>query len=439
MTGPIEHLIVLTMENRSFDHYLGALSLRGRTDVNGFRQPLPTQPDVHDNPVPVWPMDGVPSPNVDVPHRLSDMEAAYDGGRMDGFLKSFQSQHPELTGRAAQFPIGYYTADTLSALYALAETFCVCDAWHASMLSSTWPNRNYMLAGVRGDAIDTGDNLPPFPGFKTSPFVGYLETQPNPRAGTNRQISWRCYFADIPFLALWYEFAASHLNNFESISAFARDCRDNTLPDVSIIDPPFLTASDHAPLDPRLGQKFISLITDALTQSASWNTSALLLLYDEAGGFYDHARPPDPATVGFSDVDPIGFRIPAMLISPWVKRQTVCHRFFEHTAVLAAISSLWNVSFPSEFGTRWKASNDVIKECCDFNAAPIPQGTYAGQPFADLDWATGIDNILTGPIGRLEALLERVLVIPQLKALDRRASVYDSLATLQNTVNAMKR
>ncbi len=106
--------------------------------------------------------------------------------------------------------------------------------------------------------------------------------------------------------------------------------------------------------------------------------------------------------------------------------------------MLKTISSLWNITFPPEFGTRWKSSNDVIKECCDFNAQPIPQGTYSSQPFADLDWASGIDNILTGPIGRLEALLERVLVIPQLQALDRRASVYHSLATLENAVNATK-
>jgi len=294
------------------------------------------------------------------------------------------------------------------------------------------------LSGQRDGDRDTGGVPPKPPGFETTPIFSFLESQINSHFG-NRNITWRSYVSDVPFLIFWYEFAATHTRNFEPIWRFAEDCRENTLPDISVVDPPFLTASDHAPFDPRLGEKFIGLIVDALTTSKSWDSSALFILYDEGGGFYDHVKPPAAPDTGFTEDDPVGFRVPAVIISPWVKPGVVCSDYFEHTAFLKAIASNWSVDFPdTEFGIRWNLSRDPT-ECFDFSQTPIKRGVYTGIPYTDLDWATGIHSTLTSPARDLEASLERALVLPQLKALDQRASVYDNLTKLENAVVSMKR
>ncbi len=131
-------------------------------------------------------------------------------------------------------------------------------------------------------------------------------------------MSWKCYFSDLSFLAFWYKFAAFHaLSNCAHVAEFVADCQTDRLPTISIIDPPFSLADDHPAHDPQLGEKFIGLIVDALTHSESWAASALLILYDENGGFFDHVPPPACFEVPVSEDNPLGFRVPAIVVSPY--------------------------------------------------------------------------------------------------------------------------
>jgi phospholipase C len=455
----IEHLIILMLENRSFDHYLGSLSLEGRRDIEGRPPAGFANPDTSGNAVRSWDMQNNFCGYADPPHGWLPQHANAHGGQNDGFVKSYQAAYP--TGQSAgapplpapaNLPMGYYTRETLPILYALADQFTVCDHWFSAVLSSTWPNRKYLHSGCRDGDNDT-QTLPPFPGFETTPFCDFLEEQRDPDTG--QRLTWRTYFSDLPFLAFWYKFAAFHaLDNFASVDQFVLDCREDRLPTISFIDPPFSLADDHPSHDVRLGQKFIGLIVDALTNSESWAKSALVLLYDENGGFYDHVPPPPSfeAAAGVSPApdDPLGFRVPAVVISPYARRGQTAKTAFDHTSIMKSISLRWSVDFPEPtFGPRWRRAPSIWADGFDFTQPPLAMGTYtqppadtqAGKrpPFADLNWASGIHEALASPLGTLEGLLERIFLLPSLKVLDHRARVYEHLQAMEQHVITLKR
>lgn len=446
-SNPIEHLILLCMENRSFDHYLGALSLPtlNRHDIAGLSDPPRSIPDAEGNGIIQWAFDSAVQPIKptfpDVPHGRADMLADWNGGRNDGFVKTYRAAHanddPPLDPVLKDIPMGFYTEKTLPVLYSLASTFTVCDHWHASMLSSTWPNRKYLHSGKRDDDDDT-QTIPGLTGFQTTPIYSFLEKQ---RDRSGIPLNWKCYFSDLPFLAFWYGFAATHaLNNFATVESFADDCRENRLPSVSVVDPPFTLADDHPPHDPAMGEKFIALIVDALTNSPSWDTSAMLILYDECGGFYDHVPPPEsPAP---SDVDRnFGFRVPALLVSPYAKRGFASHTPHDHTAFIKSIQELWHLRLEEtsdEFGTRWPLAQSFW-DAFDFDQRPLQRGTYTGDPLTGINWGTGVRERLVSPLGKFENMLERIFVLPELKALDRRSSVFDTLGKMEHSVITLKR
>ncbi len=444
--NPIEHIILLCMENRSFDHYLGALSLApvSRGDIDGLSTPPRTVPDLTGAQVASWQIDALDPPAIgpdfpDVPHAKNDMLGNWNNGAHDGFVKTYQTEHkdadPPLDALRAIVPMGYYTQKTLPVLYTLAKEFTVCDKWFASVLSGTWPNRKYLHSGRRDDDDDT-QVIPGIHGFQTTPIYHAIERAVD---ATGRPLTWKSYFSDLPFLSFWYGFAATHaLHNFATIESFVDDCREDRLPSVSVVDPPFTLADDHPPHDPALGQKFIGLIVDALTNSPAWDKSALIILYDEAGGFYDHVAPPQSPIPNDIDAQ-LGFRVPALIVSPYARRGFASHVLHDHTSFVKSLQERWNLQLdPAEFGERWPKANSIW-DAFDFDQAPLARGTYTGQPLAGVNWASGVRDRLASPLGKFEALLERIFVLPELKMLDRRANVFDTLGKMEDNVVVLKR
>lgn len=429
----IEHLIVLMMENRSFDHVLGSLTTEGRAGVDGIPDPPAQKPAADDAMVAQAPITSTDY-NYDVPHDRATMMAQYSGGTFDEFVRTLEAR-----GVAPQLAMGYYTRETFPVLYALADEFTVCDAWFASMLSSTWPNRKFFHSGTC-DGDDDTQTLPGFPGFRTTPLYEALEKTPDPNR-PGHFLSWKCYFSDLPFLAFWYEFAALHaLTNFSHVAQFVEDCRQGTLPTLSVIDPPYTLADDHPPHDPKLGEKFIGLVVDALTTSQSWRDSALLIVYDENGGFFDHAgvqtiAKPNPFGDTFT-----GMRVPAILVSPFSKKGT-SRTVYDHTSLMKSVNARWNVQFDARFGDRWTSAADFWD--CLASATARDLGIYTGDAegtkMASLDWGSGVYDRLNGDLGAFESLLERIFVLPELKALDQRANVFDILGDLEHRVVTQKR
>lgn len=482
-TEKIKHLVILMMENRSFDHYLGALTqdaaYQGRVTVpvggrgvDGIPAAVPSNDDEKGNPVAMWSMDQEDSaanyPSIlymgypDLPHGpgpqgSNNLDPA-TGDRLAMFVKNYEADirtsmqkdnasPGEIDAAIASYgriPMGYYTRDTLPVLYSLADHFAVCDRWFSSMLSSTWPNRKYMHCGKRDGDADT-QSVPPFPGFGNTPLWSVIEDQID---GNGNRYTWKSYFTDVPFLIGWYKFAAFHaFSHFTSIDNFVRDCEGDQLPTVSIIDPAFSLCDDHPTHDVRLGQKFIGLVVDALTHSESWKDTALIITYDENGGFYDHVLPESPCNAGNQD-NPLGFRVPTIVVSPFTPAG-VCSTVFDHTSVLKSIVKWLGLDtdlFPADsFGTRFVCANDIWDSSCfDFNMAPRGMATYTEEsskpaPLRDLTWERGINELVTSPQGDLEALMERMFLLPGLKLLDHRSQVFDHLNDLERGIVNLKR
>jgi phospholipase C len=174
-------------------------------------------------------------------------------------------------------------------------------------------------------------------------------------------IDWAYYFSDIPAIAL--------VDNLDLdgrvrrvLYEFIDDCASGKLPPVCYVDPAFGGNDDHPPHDPRFGQQFISLVYNALAQSPLWSRTLLIQIYDENGGFYDHVPPPkaadDRADQGF---DQLGFRIPAIIVGPWVKQGFVSSAIHDHTSCLAQIEH----RFDLEPLTKRDAAALDLTDCID--------------------------------------------------------------------------
>jgi len=198
------------------------------------------------------------------------------------------------------------------------------------------------------------------------------------------------------------------------------------------VDPPFTFADDHPTHHPRLGQRFIKLIADALTNSQSWQDSALLILYDEYGGFYDHVPPPNSPEGALSEDNPLGFRVPALVVSPYSGRG-VTHEVFDHTSFIKSISERWLVNFDRSYGERWKLANSIWGSCFDFGRQPIPKGTYTGAPVNDVAWTEKGQ----GQPDDLEQGLVRLIETITFQNFDLRHHAYTMLSLVESDVQEM--
>jgi phospholipase C len=417
----IEHLVLVMMENRSFDHYLGALNLspEDRTDIEGLgRGPLPANRHLGDpssDPgVQPWPLDDVRLDFLDPPHEFLEVRLQWNSGAMDGFVSTYESFHAgaappagpnvsPLLGTAPPAPydirqmarvvMGYYTRKTLPVLYGLADQFAFCDHWHSSFLGSTHPNRIFANAGSSGDVFTTS--------WKTA-----LRRKPPPvwaaweraRLGA-KGITWRAYKlpSDLSMFALWPGFANRREANAGSLADFAADCAGDRLPSVAIVEPPYSVADDHPTHDPRRGQQFLGFVTKALLRSPSWKSSALILTYDEHGGFFDHVAPPKPPEGGAEPFDALGLRVPTLVVSPFTPR-TVVSEPLEHTSILKTIAERWDLPLPAEAGPRLPLVKSLWSSCFEFGRRRGRAASSVTVASVQADWRTPLAAGGQGPV-----------------------------------------
>jgi phospholipase C len=357
--SPIQHVVVVMMENRSFDHILGWLP-----GANGMQAGL-SYKDSNGNPQQTFELatdyTGCTYPDPD--HSYQGGRTEYDGGLMDGFL---QVQPGSL------YPIGYYQEKDLPFRSALARNYLTCDNYFPSILAPTFPNRIFQHAG-QTDRLD--DSLT----ISTLPTIwDHLATS---------GISHRYYFSNVPFLALW---GLKYLNISSPYAQFLADCAAGTLPAVSFVDPSFtlllnLAEDDHPHSDVRNGDAFMAKTFHAVSSSPVWPSTALIFNYDEWGGFFDHVVPPRAVAPNNVDTDLVdgkallGIRVPCIVASPWtlgnVASPEVDSTIFDHTSVLKLIESVWNVPY---LAAR-EESSDVgnLLEVFDFSS---PSSTVPALP-----------------------------------------------------------
>jgi len=294
---PIDTIVVLMMENRSFDHYLGWL------------------------------------PGADGRQAgLTFTDKQLNGGKCDGFLRS---------GGNDVFSISYYQEGDLGFIQDAAKTFTTYDRFHCSLMGSTLPNREYMHAGESYGQID---NDLPFGltglGFPDNTIFAALQ-----KAG----VSNRYFFNDLPISALW---GVPGLARSGSVAEYYARAATGTLPNVSYVDPNFaasvgegpgVSGDEHPHGDVRTGQAFMADVVHAFMESPQFKTGALFITYDEWGGFFDHVRAPRvPDQRNASDIDKdygqMGFRIPTICVSPYARRGHVAHTTYGFESILKFIS-----------------------------------------------------------------------------------------------------
>jgi phospholipase C len=417
----IRHFVLLMMENRSFDHYFGALNLppEGRTDVEGLgRGALPVNRHVGDpetdTGVPPWPLDHVQLRFFDPPHESPEVRQQWNQGKMDGFVSTYERFHARSTfpanpydspllGTAPPAPpdirqmarvvSGYYTRQTLPVLYSLADRFAVCDRWHSSFLGSTHPNRIFAMAGHSGDVITTTWKT----AFRQKPLPiwdAWERTGERPRG-----ITWKAYklTSELSMFALWPGFASEHAANGATLRDFVADCKADRLPDVAIVEPPYSSADDHPTHDPRRGQQFIGFILDALLKSPSWKSTAMVLTYDEHGGFFDHVPPPASPEGAAAPWDVLGLRVPTVVLSPFTPRMVVSEPF-EHTSILKTIAERWELDIPADAGPRLPLVRSLWASCFDFGRRRPQSGASIAVPAVAADWRAQIAPDGDGPV-----------------------------------------
>ncbi len=327
---PIDTFVVLMMENRSFDHYLG-----WRTDADGRNEGL-SYPDKEGKLLPTYRLtpdfQGCGHPDPD--HGWTGGRWQLNGGRNDRFVTG-----NEKGDGSDEFAIGYYLKDDLPFMGPASEAFLLHDRFFCSILASTYPNRHYMW-GAQGGGVKTNE-IP-------ADTLGQPWETIFDRA-ISKGVSARYFASDLPFGALYGARALPWIGRVEEYYARAAS---GTLPNITYVDPPVrdggggdgVSADDHPHGDIRLGQAFMSDVVHAFMESPQWERGALFIVYDEWGGFFDHVPPPrvpdDRQNNGdhFEDWAQMGFRIPALTISPYVKRGSVSHATLGFESILKLIS-----------------------------------------------------------------------------------------------------
>ncbi|MCB9764027.1 MAG: alkaline phosphatase family protein [Alphaproteobacteria bacterium] len=332
----IDHVIVVMMENRSFDHYLGALTLvEGRTDVDGLTG---DEVNLDGNGEEVRPFP-LPEPcQTDLPHGWSASHDQFNSGANDGFVLA----HQRGTGEQSHWSMAYLTRNELPIHYALADHFALPDRFFCSVMGPTWPNRFYAQTGTSEGMTSNDESRVPFT-MKTV----Y-------QAVTEAGLDWRCYYTDVPFIGLFKDHWDTTRLGF--IDDFVRDCERGDLPAFTWIEPGYSFNDDHPPHHSGLGQMFLAVVYEALARSPLWERSLLVITYDEHGGFHDHVAPPttedDYAAEGF---DQMGFRVPTIVVGPWV-RQGVDSTVFDNTSALKFVCENFGIE---PWNTRIAAANSL--------------------------------------------------------------------------------
>jgi phospholipase C len=336
---PVDHIVVLMMENRSFDHSFHETQLCF----------------------------------VDTNHEWHGTHQQIGGGAMNGFVVSNEGWHEVpvngtldmISGNRA---MGYYDQSDLPFYYWLASTFAIADHYHSSIPGPTFPNRMYLYA-----ASSFGLTHNTVLAEKTTIF-DHLE---------KREVDWKVYTTATAGFAMFIDkLIAYQADHLKSVDDFFADAAAGKLPAVAFVDPNIgiggaAKNDEHPPAVAMIGQEFVAQVTDALTKSPNWSKSALFLTYDEHGGLYDHvvpppACPPDELTpIGPNGpeegaFDQLGIRVPMMVVSPWAKKHFVAHHTYDHTSIVRFIEA----RFVMPALTNRDANAEAPWEMFDFDSPP---------------------------------------------------------------------
>ena len=346
----VEHVVVVMLENRSFDHMLGHLDHGGLTPID---EATDNVKDVSDPEGPrcsvhFWPTDR--DVTVDPGHSFADVvrqltgddpPLRHDAVDMSGFAWNYarqlvdRNQDPGLAGDI----MGCHTAEQVPVLSTLAREFAVCSRWFSSVPSETWPNRLFAHAAQSDGLVHNRVRL-----YSHRSVFDAL---------SDARISWAVYAGDIPQAAAYFELRDAFRDRFNTFGEFLDDVRDGTLPKYSFLEPRHFRRVDsqHPTHSVTPGDEFLRRVYDALRSNQDiWPGTLLLITYDEHGGFFD--REPPQRTVPPNDkmenefgfaFDLLGVRVPAVVVSPYIPRGTVDDAVHDHTSIVRTVLDAFGI------------------------------------------------------------------------------------------------
>ena len=376
---PVEHIVVVMMENRSVDHFLGWYG-KENPDFDGIQDAHFVDQREGRGGARVgtedWGRDGRNDFDgrgfADPDHGWDNGRLVVNGGRMDGWL------HPK-TGND-ELTLATYEAHDVPVWAQLTRGWQTYDHWHSALLGPTQPNRYYLHSGQSGGLKD--NSLPPeLAGEHPEWALGW--DWPTIWTLLDRfGVTGAYYFSNLPQLAFW---GARHLNRTRHISEFYAAAAAGQLPQVCFIDPWYIAPAgisndDHPHADIRLGQAFLSDVIGCFENSPQYRESAMVVTYDEWGGFWDHVPPPrfaddrgtpaDPG--GQDDFGQSGFRIPSTIISPWTRRPgAVDHTVYDHTSIIKFIAQNWGLPFLTKRQRETNSIGAAFGGFANYNPDPV--------------------------------------------------------------------
>ena len=384
---PIDHVVIVMMENHSFDAYLGMLPhvAGGRPAVDGLTVDsggtvlnynpagpqgfirsfhMPSSCQMESNPSQAW----------------TATHLSVNGGRMDGFV---------LAPQCGDVSMGFWDQSDIPFYYSLASIFPPANRWFASAPAQTYPNRRFLYAATAYGLVATITPGPNDPGPPNGTIFDRLNTY---------GITWTNYATDLPEIAIIPSVLKNNPTHVAPIAKFYTDAAAGTLPNVSLVNPDFDVVDaigslpPNSPVPPSVrangqdeenpanvnyGESFVAGVVNAVMQSPHWTQRNIMLIwcYDEHGGYYDHVHSPAavapdtiPPQLGPTDVpggyDIYGVRVPAVVVSPWSRSNYVSNAVHDHTSILAFIETKWNLA-PM---TLRDANADDLLDFFDFSA-----------------------------------------------------------------------
>jgi phospholipase C len=343
---PIKHVVVVMLENRSFDQMLGALQAV-HPDLDGAETNGPPRANadvdgqlIEQRPVADPRMQG--DPKHELPNALNQLN---DGN--GNFVRDFAQAYPDSEKSERRQIMAYFPVDALPGLHTLARQFKVCDRWFSSLPGPTWPNRLFVHSGTSIGHAQSPQGLHDLAKHRYNQDTLYDRLN-------ERNISWRIYFGDFPqSMLLEHQWRPENAKHYRPMEQFYRDAAGEhyKFPAYTFIEPRYFAPhqdDDHPPHDVYGAQRLLADVYNALRGNRElWESILLVVVYDEHGGFYDHvsppaAVPPDEHREEYS-FDRLGVRVPAVLVSPWVD-PGVEHTVFDHTSLLRYLMEKWNLA-----------------------------------------------------------------------------------------------
>jgi len=343
--APFDHVVLLMMENRSFDHLLGWVP-----GADG-RQAGLQYPDKAGNLHATWDLghEYQPCNFLDPQHQWGAANIQLNGGKVDGFLLT-QVTSADQTAPSDLWPVSYYRKPAVPILGHLAEQYTLLDHYFAAFNGGTWPNRLYQVAAAT-DIDATGVF---FPDGTVSPMSNIRTTIWDRLREAGLTGGYYAYGEEMTKV-----FASRRYDSItHPVDDFFTACEKGMLPNLTLIEPDFTsesedkgTSNDYHPLGSvRAGEAYVQRVYEAVSKSPQWDRTVFVINFDEWGGFYDHVVPPkvqddnvNPGAGEHPDYSQLGFRVPCIVASPWSPKRVVSDGPYEHCSVLRMVEWRWGL------------------------------------------------------------------------------------------------